>query len=51
AGIINIYEESACVQKEFDKLTKEVDRGQKNLGNAGFIKKAHAHVIDEELEK
>ncbi|MCY9231409.1 class I tRNA ligase family protein, partial [Bacillus inaquosorum] len=50
-GLINIDEEIARLQKEFDKLTKEVERVQKKLGNEGFMKKAPAHVIDEEREK
>lgn len=38
-GLINIDEEIARLQKEFDKLTKEVERVQKKLGNEGFMKK------------
>jgi valyl-tRNA synthetase len=38
-------------RKEFDKLTKEVERVQKKLGNEGFIKKAPEHVIEEERGK
>lgn len=50
-GLINIDEEIARLQKEFDKLTKEVERVQKKLGNEGFIKKAPEHVIEEERAK
>lgn len=50
-GLINIDEEIARLQKEFDKLTKEVERVQKKLGNEGFIKKAPEHVIEEERGK
>ena len=50
-GLINIEEEISRLQKELDKLTKEVERVQKKLGNEGFMKKAPAHVIEEERAK
>ncbi|MGG1400381.1 valine--tRNA ligase [Bacillus salipaludis] len=50
-GLINIEEEIARLQKEFDKFTKEVERVQKKLSNEGFIKKAPENVIAEEKAK
>nr|WP_295971462.1 valine--tRNA ligase [uncultured Bacillus sp.] len=51
AGLINIDEEIARLEKEWDKLNKEVERVQKKLSNEGFIKKAPAKVIEEEKAK
>jgi len=50
-GLINIDEEIARLEKEWDKLNKEVERVQKKLGNEGFIKKAPEKVIEEERAK
>ncbi|MED1468412.1 valine--tRNA ligase [Bacillus salipaludis] len=50
-GLINLEEEIARLQKEFDKFTKEVERVQKKLSNEGFIKKAPENVIAEERAK
>ncbi|PWW19661.1 valyl-tRNA synthetase [Cytobacillus oceanisediminis] len=50
-GLLNIEEEVARLQKEWDKLNKEVERVQKKLGNEGFIKKAPEKVIEEEKAK
>jgi valyl-tRNA synthetase len=50
-GLINIDEEIARLEKEFDKFTKEVERVQKKLSNEGFIKKAPESVIAEERAK
>ncbi|RHW40650.1 valine--tRNA ligase [Neobacillus notoginsengisoli] len=50
-GLINIDEEIARLEKEKARLDKEVERVQKKLGNEGFVKKAPAHVIEEERAK
>lgn len=50
-GLINIEEEIARLEKEKGRLDKEVERVQKKLGNEGFVKKAPAHVIEEERAK
>jgi valyl-tRNA synthetase len=50
-GLINIDEEIARLEKEWDKLNKEVERVQKKLSNEGFIKKAPEKVIEEERAK
>jgi valyl-tRNA synthetase len=51
AGLINIDEEIARLQKEWDKLNNEVDRVQKKLSNQGFVAKAPEKVIAEEKAK
>lgn len=50
-GLINLDEEIARLQKEWDKLNKEVERVQKKLSNEGFTKKAPEKVIEEEKAK
>ncbi len=50
-GLINIEEEIARLQKEWDKLNKEVERVQKKLSNEGFMKKAPENVVAEERAK
>lgn len=51
AGLINIDEEIARLQKEWDKLNNEVERVQKKLSNEGFVAKAPEKVIAEERAK
>jgi valyl-tRNA synthetase len=51
AGLINIDEEIARLQKEWEKLNGEVDRVQKKLSNQGFVAKAPEKVIAEERAK
>jgi len=51
AGLLNIEEEIARLGKEFAKLSQEVERVQKKLGNEGFVKKAPEKVINEERAK
>ncbi|WP_068615739.1 valine--tRNA ligase [Paenibacillus tuaregi] len=51
AGLIDIGQEIARLQKEYEHLTKEVERVEKKLGNAGFVAKAPAKVIEEEKAK
>lgn len=51
AGLINIDEEIARLQKEWDKLNKEVERVQKKLSNPGFMNKAPEQVVAEERAK
>ncbi|PAQ16332.1 valine--tRNA ligase [Bacillaceae bacterium SAOS 7] len=50
-GLINIEEEIARLQKEWDKWNSEVERVQKKLGNERFISKAPQKVVDEERAK
>lgn len=51
AGLINIDEEIARLEKELDKWTKEVSRVQGKLSNERFISKAPQKVVDEEKAK
>ncbi|KKZ94149.1 Valyl-tRNA synthetase [Bacillus wiedmannii] len=51
ADLINLDEERARLEKEFEKFDKEVERVQKKLSNQGFVAKAPAAVIDGERAK
>ncbi|MCR2820558.1 valine--tRNA ligase [Lederbergia panacisoli] len=51
AGLINIDEEIARLEKEWDKWNKEVERVQKKLSNEKFIGKAPQAIVDEERAK
>ncbi|GGD54545.1 valine--tRNA ligase [Paenibacillus nasutitermitis] len=51
AGLIDIDQEIARLEKEIQNLTSEVERVEKKLGNEGFVAKAPAKVIDEERAK
>ncbi|MEV5025873.1 valine--tRNA ligase [Paenibacillus sp. LPE1-1-1.1] len=51
AGLIDIEQEIARLEKEHQHLNAEVERVEKKLGNEGFVAKAPAKVIDEERAK
>ncbi|WP_127588736.1 valine--tRNA ligase [Paenibacillus koleovorans] len=51
AGLIDISQEMARLEKEVQTLNAEVDRIDKKLGNEGFVAKAPARVIEEEKAK
>ncbi|NWL88911.1 MULTISPECIES: valine--tRNA ligase [unclassified Paenibacillus] len=51
AGLIDISQEIARLEKEIDHLNKEVERVEKKLSNQGFVAKAPAKVIEEERAK
>lgn len=51
AGLIDINQEIARLEKELGTLRGEVERIEKKLSNQGFIAKAPAKVIDEEKAK
>lgn len=51
AGLIDIAQEIARLEKEAQTLSAEVERVDKKLGNPGFIAKAPAKVIEEERAK
>ena len=51
AGLIDYEKEIARLEVELEKLNQEVDRVQKKLGNAGFVKKAPEQVVAAEKEK
>ena len=50
-GLIDIDQEIERLEKELDKWNKEVERVQKKLANEGFVKKAPAHIVEEERQK
>ncbi|MDR0846850.1 MAG: valine--tRNA ligase [Lactobacillales bacterium] len=47
AGLINVEEEIARLEKELDKWTKEVVMAQKKLGNEKFVNSAPEKVVAE----
>lgn len=51
AGLIDIAQELARLDKELQSLHGEVERIEKKLSNEGFVAKAPAKVIDEEKLK
>ncbi|MEB3100389.1 valine--tRNA ligase [Ferviditalea candida] len=51
AGLIDISQEIARLEKELATLNGEVERVEKKLSNEGFIAKAPAKVIEEEKAK
>ncbi|MCM3746722.1 valine--tRNA ligase [Paenibacillus pasadenensis] len=51
AGLIDIEQEIARLNKEAGVLRSEVERVDKKLSNEGFVAKAPAKVIDEEKAK
>ncbi len=51
AGLIDIEQEIARLEKEVQTLNAEVERVEKKLSNQGFVAKAPAKVIDEERAK
>ena len=51
AGLIDISQEIARLEKELQTLVGEVQRVEKKLANEGFVAKAPAKVIEEERAK
>ncbi len=51
AGLIDIDQEVARLEKELKTLNAEVERVEKKLANPGFVSKAPAAVIEEEKAK
>ncbi len=51
AGLIDKTSEIARLQKEIDRINKELHRVQGKLGNASFIDKAPAAVVEKEKQK
>jgi valyl-tRNA synthetase len=51
AGLIDISQEIARLEKELQTLHGEVERIEKKLANEGFVAKAPAKVIEEERAK
>ncbi|MFD1484072.1 valine--tRNA ligase [Lacticaseibacillus baoqingensis] len=51
AELIDLDEEIAKLTKDAKKLEQEITRFNKKLGNAGFLAKAPAAVVDEQKQK
>ncbi len=51
AGLIDIAQEIARLEKELAHLNAEVERVEKKLSNEGYISKAPAHVVEQERAK
>jgi len=51
AGLIDIAQEIARLEKEIQHLNSEVERVEKKLNNPGFVSKAPEKVIEEERAK
>ena len=51
AGLINIEDEIARLEKEAEKLQQEVDRVEKKFSNEKFVAKAPAAVVEAERAK
>ena len=51
AGLIDKEAEQARLNKELDRKRSEIERTEKKLGNASFVDKAPAAVVDKEKAK
>ena len=51
AGLVDLAAERARLQKEIDNIDKQLQRIDGLLGNAGFVAKAPAEVIERERSK
>lgn len=51
AEVIDIKAERARLQKSLEKLDAEIAKAQTKLGNAAFVDRAPAHVIETERER
>ena len=51
AGLIDLDQELARLNKEKEKLEQEVNRAERKLSNPGFVNKAPAQVVEAEREK
>ena len=51
AGLIDVAAEKARLQKEIDKLEKEITKARGKLDNPNYVNKAPAAVVEKEREK
>ena len=51
AGIVDLKQEGARLQKEIDKLSDEISRFDKKLANEKFVSNAPAAVVEEQKER
>ncbi len=50
-GLIDFDKERARIQKEIDRTSADLDKVEKKLGNASFVEKAPAEIIEKEKQK
>ena len=51
AGLIDFKEEARRLNREMDKLSRELAQAQKKLANEDFLSKAPAEVVERERER
>ncbi len=51
AGMVDLEEEIARIEKDLAEARRELERAQSKLANEGFITKAPPQVVDKEREK
>jgi valyl-tRNA synthetase len=51
AGVMDLDQERARLQKEIVKLEDEISKTEKKLGNAGFVAKAPPEVVEENRDR
>jgi valyl-tRNA synthetase len=50
-GVIDFGEEKKRLQKELDKINKDIDFISKKLSNESFVSRAPKDIVDKEREK
>jgi len=50
-GLIDFDKERARIQKEIDRTAADLEKVEKKLGNASFVEKAPAEIIEKEKQK
>ncbi|HPJ40034.1 MAG TPA: valine--tRNA ligase, partial [Spirochaetota bacterium] len=50
-GLIDFDKERARIQKEIDRTAADLEKVEKKLGNASFVEKAPADIIEKEQQK
>ena len=50
-GVIDFGEEKKRLQKDFDKINKDIDFISKKLSNESFVSRAPKDIVDKEREK
>ena len=49
--VLDVEKERARLEKQRDKLTKQIEQGRRKLSNASFVEKAPAKVVDTERRR